>query len=241
MGNGVAIVVFPILYESLINTYSWRGALLITSALVLNLCVCGLLADNAEIRRNKRDAFGSCDTKGIAWHFQIWNDPRFVLLLSNAFVHCFSYSIYFTFAYTHMINQGVETPAAAWVFTSYGLSSLFSRLSTGFLDNRNRMLRRWHVFGYGHLLAGVAVLSFALLQTSNSIYYSLMMGIIGLANGLIDPLICCSALDVLGPQKFADSFSFLMCFWGIGGFSGAALGGQSFPCFLVGFFVADAH
>lgn len=42
-GSGIGTFVLAPVVQFLINLYSWRGALLVLSAFVANLCVCGAL------------------------------------------------------------------------------------------------------------------------------------------------------------------------------------------------------
>ncbi|XP_071107948.1 monocarboxylate transporter 13-like [Haliotis cracherodii] len=53
-GAGMGTVFMPIVFENLLVTYGWRGTLMILSAIMLNVCVCGALFQPASPPRTER-------------------------------------------------------------------------------------------------------------------------------------------------------------------------------------------
>ncbi|XP_046582881.1 monocarboxylate transporter 12-like [Haliotis rubra] len=61
-GGGMGTVFMPMVFETLLVTYGWRGTLMILSAIVLNVCVCGALYQSisppkTEKNRLKKEKF----------------------------------------------------------------------------------------------------------------------------------------------------------------------------------------
>ena len=55
-GSGIGTFVLAPAVQLLIELYSWRGALLILSAFVANLCVCGALLRPITVREDEANA-----------------------------------------------------------------------------------------------------------------------------------------------------------------------------------------
>lgn len=55
-GSGIGTFVLAPAVQLLIDLYSWRGALLILSAFVSNLCVCGALLRPITVQEAKKEA-----------------------------------------------------------------------------------------------------------------------------------------------------------------------------------------
>ncbi|XP_019968240.1 monocarboxylate transporter 12-B [Paralichthys olivaceus] len=62
-GSGIGTFVLAPVVQLLIELYSWRGALLVLSAFVANLCVCGALLRPITLREEETDSAGE-DTRG---------------------------------------------------------------------------------------------------------------------------------------------------------------------------------
>ncbi|XP_067670745.1 monocarboxylate transporter 13-like [Haliotis asinina] len=64
-GGGMGTVFLPMVFETLLVTYGWRGTLMVLSAIMLNVCVCGALfqspspqkADKTRMRNEKFERF----------------------------------------------------------------------------------------------------------------------------------------------------------------------------------------
>lgn len=57
-GSGIGTFVLAPLVQLLIELYSWRGALLVLSAFVANLCVCGALLRPVTLQEVEEEAVG---------------------------------------------------------------------------------------------------------------------------------------------------------------------------------------
>lgn len=57
-GSGIGTFVLAPVVQLLIEMYSWRGALLVLSAFVANLCVCGALLRPITLQEVEEDAEG---------------------------------------------------------------------------------------------------------------------------------------------------------------------------------------
>lgn len=63
-GSGIGTFVLAPLVQLLIDLYSWRGALLVLSAFVANLCVCGALLRPITTLHFKEESSGEEKTTG---------------------------------------------------------------------------------------------------------------------------------------------------------------------------------
>ncbi len=236
IGDGIGFFIFPVLYETLIKEFSWKNSLVIVSGIVLNLCVFGALLKIPEMQQNKAKMIESARTSRAdstrsaestqTTLFHLWKNIAFIALLLCALCHAIGFNLFITFVFSHMTSLGIPNHSAAWIMTSFGLSSIFSRLFTSFLDNRP-YLRRWAIFALSHVIEGLSMAAFALIGSADFLWaHVIFMCLVGVASGFVGALVCCVMLDVLGPDNLEDSFSFMMAFWGIGSFLGAPLGGK---------------
>nr|XP_006817454.1 PREDICTED: monocarboxylate transporter 12-like [Saccoglossus kowalevskii] len=51
-GVGIGLIIFPPIYQLLINKYGWRGAILVISAINMNIVVCGVLLREPRMKTN---------------------------------------------------------------------------------------------------------------------------------------------------------------------------------------------
>ena len=119
-GSGIGNICFPWITSYLIDSYSWRGALLVTSAITLHICVAAMFIfkpSNSQAKseiadENHRD---SCfyETKII------FQNKKYILQSVNSVLLMFSASVVFTHIAAYSESEG---------FPSYWGSLLISVL-----------------------------------------------------------------------------------------------------------------
>ncbi|VDO92727.1 unnamed protein product [Soboliphyme baturini] len=215
VGDGVGGVLFPIILESLRETYHWRGAVFITSAIVLNLVIGGAvvqrgLGGNGSKRRsqNENQALAE-DEDEISWF------PNAFLFFVNLFCHSFGYYNFNTFIYTYMTGVGVSSFKASIIFSMVGGISIIGRLLVSLMDNKR--VARWQVYAAMFLLKGLSVMLFNLTPTSGmeALYFVLasMFGFSDGVTGALVPLVC---VDLLGLKRMALYYGIEEFFMGFG-------------------------
>ncbi|TKS89301.1 Monocarboxylate transporter 12-B [Collichthys lucidus] len=82
-GSGIGTFVLAPVVQLLIELYSWRGALLVLSAFVANLCVCGALLRPITVRKDEEEAAGEKGESAGKERLDHISDAELALKLSN--------------------------------------------------------------------------------------------------------------------------------------------------------------
>ncbi len=126
LGIGVATMCFPWITSALIAHYGWRGALMITSGLVFNVCVAAMLIfpiqpqDTTWVTTKSDAASKGC----LAQSRKIFTNIRFTILCINVVL----FNIGFTVVYTHIAayaeSEGHSSNFGNLLITVLGIATI---------------------------------------------------------------------------------------------------------------------
>ncbi|KAH0626098.1 hypothetical protein JD844_000848 [Phrynosoma platyrhinos] len=128
-GSGIASLVFSPFFQFLVESYGWRGALLIVAGMVFNLVVCGALLRPLNLATD--------DTKGM-----------FIIT---------GYFIPFAHLVPHAREQGFDEYQAAFLVSAVGISDIVGRIISGGLAGWSS-LRLVHNYTMWAVLTSVSLL-----------------------------------------------------------------------------------
>nr|XP_057921564.1 monocarboxylate transporter 12-B [Doryrhamphus excisus] len=170
-GSGIGTFVLAPAVQLLIELYTWRGALLVLSAVVANLCVCGALLRPITTQQNKgaelhgekmggntelpKDMEGNLlaatQLKGrrvFRCHFLSVQGYAFLLLpefavLAVSFVFLASgCSLPFVYTVPYALSVGVAHQHAAFLMSILGVLDIVGNITFGWLTDRKCLKRR---------------------------------------------------------------------------------------------------
>ena len=248
-GVGMGIMINPLVTEYLISAYTWRGALLITSALTMNICVCGfiiritncipseevlkqdvyvndiLVTDaNFPATENSIQEKAALDKESDSKEkHSMWTNPIYWCLHINIILFCFGQSIVFTHIAAFAISKGFTQLQSSSLISVLGVSNTTGRILLGIVATIPRVnVNILHIVLI--ILSGL----FTLCCTFWQQYYALvsLLTLLGIALSEYGPVLCEVTVNIVGVPKFARGYGFLLVSMAIGTLLGAPLAGK---------------
>uniref|UniRef100_A0A3P8US84 Solute carrier family 16 member 12b n=1 Tax=Cynoglossus semilaevis TaxID=244447 RepID=A0A3P8US84_CYNSE len=165
-GSGIGIFVLAPVVQLFIELYSWRGALLVLSAFVANLCVCGallrpitLLEEEEEENMKeetpptqvpRRRCFNSCFLSSKEYRFLLL--PDFVFFAVSLVFMASGCSIPFVYLVPYALSSGVSHQHAAFLMSILGIIDIVGNITVGWLTDR-RCVKPYRLACYSFAIA----------------------------------------------------------------------------------------
>ncbi|XP_045164709.1 monocarboxylate transporter 3-like [Mercenaria mercenaria] len=232
-GSGVGGFVFAPLMEYLISVYSWKGAMWVVSAIVLNGVPLGALLRPLEVvekevaldeaREKKEDSkINCCGDISKMFDFDLLKSPTFLIYGLSCFFCMLGFYIPFYFIPDLAEEFGVTSQEGAWLISIIGILNTVTRVAAGWLADRS-----WadptKINGVLLTLCGIATLfvpkysNYGVMAT-----YCAFFGICIAVFVSYRPII---TSKLLGIEKLASSFGLVCMCQGLASLIGAPIAG----------------
>lgn len=240
-GECVFAVIFSPFFKWLIDTYSWRGALLIIGGLQLNLCVCGALM--RPLKKTTRPAQDTKDSlEGDATtllakrrtFFQcfLMRKPEFFLYILFAIFSAAGFFIPPLFLVPFASSLGMDKYWPAMILSVLASADLAGRLICGWIANM-RLVRNLQLLTMVATLLGVVLLLLPISQN----YWAILVfaSLYGFLFGCVVAIHVTAIVDIVTLECFDSGLGLFMLLRSIGGFTGPpAAGNADYQlCFLL--------
>ncbi|KAH0626096.1 hypothetical protein JD844_000846 [Phrynosoma platyrhinos] len=227
-GVGLSSFAFSPLFQLLVDTYAWRGALMIVAGMSFNLMVCGALIRPLTLKEDLSCPL-SGDPEKPCWKklsslfglhlLSHWPFMRFVLAITLVNTGYF-------IPYIHLVARarelGFDEYQAAFLMSVAAVADLSGRLFSGWLGNC-RAFRLIHILVTWTFLTGVALLLIPWGRT-----YPLLVAIslgYGFFSGALTPVVFSIIPEIVGIGNIFSSMGLLQMIESIGGLLGSPLSG----------------
>ena len=149
-GGAVGVMICPPLVEKLIESFGWRGAMILVGAVNANLLVCGMLMRpnrtppsyrqvksldiHTKNEQNARDCLSLIAkwTKSFAEPFKILvNKPIFTTIIAARVFTTIAYSGWAIFLVPHAVEKGLSPSKAVLLSSVGGIATIFGRVIPG--------------------------------------------------------------------------------------------------------------
>ncbi|CAG2170221.1 unnamed protein product [Oppiella nova] len=179
-GTGIGIAIFALLSDHLIETYGWKGAMLLLSGLMFSCVAFSSLFRKVDYMEEKSDLKTALKE---TFDFRILTDVVFVYFSFANFLYGAVYYVPIIFLKDHVVKTGMGTGGdAVNLIVYFGLSNAFGRVLFGYIADFPS-LNRIILYGLSVLSYGVAVGLIAAFGQNYTILVILII-IFGLAEGL---------------------------------------------------------
>ncbi|XP_078526736.1 monocarboxylate transporter 13-like [Lissotriton helveticus] len=233
-GNGFSTIFFSPLFQFLIDIYSWRGALLILSAIQLNLCICGALLRPVCVRQDHNHGNGEAEKRSKCALFlhKLTSDLNFSLYRNRGFVMfqlgTFLFSTGTFMVYVHLVSHGkdlgLSSYEAAFLMSVTSLADMCSRPLSGWFAD----LKLLSSLQLSALWASITGLSMLLLPLGSTFQGIMALGLFyGLNAGAFAPMFYTTLPDLVTTARTTSAVGLSMMVTGF-----AALLGPPFSGFL---------
>ncbi|XP_072520898.1 monocarboxylate transporter 13 [Salminus brasiliensis] len=207
-GECVFSMLFSLFFQWLIETYSWRGALLIIGGLQLNLWVCGALMRPLKpqvcslgkliVRRTSKKA---------PFQWSLIRRPELLLYIMFATLATAGFFIPPLFLVPHASHLGLEQYWTASLLSVLSLADLLGRLACGWLANL-RLLRNLQLLAMAGTMLGVVLLLLPIGQS----YWPIVVftALYGFLFGSVVAVHIISIVDIVGLGGFDSALGLFM-------------------------------
>ncbi|KAM9335567.1 monocarboxylate transporter 13 [Symphorus nematophorus] len=172
---GLSSFAFSPLFQLLVETYTWRGALLILGGLSLNIVPCGALIrpqrHSKAPAKVDSESSPSCASvlQRISSHLELsllLERPYITYTLSITLINIGYFVPYFHLV-AHSRQAGFSEYQAAFVMSAAGVTDIFGRVASGWLSDLGRF-RSIHLLSLWTALAGVFIMLLPVSSLSGS-------------------------------------------------------------------------
>ncbi|XP_063157758.1 monocarboxylate transporter 13-like [Candoia aspera] len=224
-GVGLSSFAFSPLFQFLVNTYAWRGAMMIVAGMSFNLVVCGALIRPLTLKEDlPGGGLGGPCWKTVSTLFGLpllSHCPFMRFVLAITLVN----TGYFV-PYVHLVARARELEfdeyQAAFLMSLAAVADLCGRLFSGWLGSC-RSSQLIHLLVVWTFLTGISLLLIPWGHT-----YPVLMAIslgYGFFSGALTPVVFSIVPEIVGIEKIFSSMGLLQMIESIGGLLGSPLSG----------------
>ncbi|XP_064631532.1 monocarboxylate transporter 13-like isoform X1 [Lineus longissimus] len=237
-GAGVGYLVFPLMIEHFIETYSWRGAMVLLAGISFQGCVVGALLRPNERLKTFR---ARTEQPKTTLHLRLFRKWTFILLIFILFTYGISASIFFTICPHRVVTYGFSIEQGALLLFLTGIASLAARLFIGVVF---QFFKYNTSIALGTAITGMAVAHLVLAFHHNQLWVLILVSVgFGLMFGLLAYSYTLCVVTFFGLERLNSAFGFIVTGNGLGGLLGPSLAGflyDSTGDYQVAFSVASA-
>ncbi|XP_077991667.1 monocarboxylate transporter 12-like [Glandiceps talaboti] len=249
-GAGTGAFIFSPIWQLLIDTYGWRGAFIIFSAINANLCVCGALFrtpltstamtniemessqhqissdvnETGEISADKPSTLRKCCDVCDFGLFTRY--PTYSLI---PYALCLGVGVGFYGAPAHIVARAKSKSLAserdiALIIPIFAAVGLIGRISPAILSHHKfRTLSSLRIFASAFILSGITHLLSSLADSYTT--YCVYAAFLGLFTGVFFTLFSHTINDIVGPTNLTAGISAATPCEGLGGLIGPPIAG----------------
>ncbi|KAL6490788.1 hypothetical protein MHYP_G00011330 [Metynnis hypsauchen] len=229
-GVGLSSFAFSPLFQYLVQTYTWRGALLILGALSLNMVACGALIRPLGPPKVVERAESSSKSSGCGSFFSRVCDYFELSLLSHRgfLTYCLAVTFFnagYFIPYVHLVAHsrlvGFSEYQAAFVISATGMTDILGRVVSGWASDLQRV-RTVHLLTTWTGLVGVFLLLLPLCSLGGNYVGLLAVSLAyGFCAGALTPLVFAVVPQIVGMERMLGALGLLQLIESVGGLLGA--------------------
>ncbi|XP_068569423.1 monocarboxylate transporter 13 [Cebidichthys violaceus] len=230
---GLSSFAFNPLFQLLVETYAWRGALLILGALSLNIVACGALI--RPQRRSKAPAKADSESgsscaavlRRVSSHLELsllWERPYVTYTLAVTLLNVGYFVPYFHLV-AHSRQAGFSEYQAAFVMSAAGATDILGRVASGWFSDLGHF-RSIHLLTAWTALAGVFIMLLPVSSSAGS--YAALMAVslfYGFCSGGLTSLVFAVVPMIVGVERVMGALGLLQLIESGAGLLGTPLSG----------------
>ena len=215
-GIGAGIIAFPFIIQHLLETYAWRGTMLILAGCAFNLCVCGAMMFPVKKERTvKLLPLLSC--------FPLRNPIFHGMCIAN-FFWSFGSTVIYMYLPAYAMEVGTSFESSLLLVSCIGMGSFTARSIFAFMGHNSALDDITAVLCsvcLGVVLTGVSPLMFE--KFAGQIAYTLIYGFYG---GYWTTFLSQVSRELIGPEYIAMGNGYLSFMVAVGGLLGGPCAGE---------------
>ncbi|XP_038182807.1 monocarboxylate transporter 13 isoform X1 [Arvicola amphibius] len=213
-GVGLSSFAFAPLFQWLISSYAWRGALLLVSALSLHLMACGALLRPLSLTEDTSVGGPGAQLSSLLHHGPFLRYTVALTLINTG------YFIPYVHLVAHLQDLGWDPLPAAFLLSVAAISDLVGRVASGWLGDAvpgpvARLLMLWTT------LTGVSLALFPVAQAPTTLV--VLAVAYGFTSGALTPVAFSVLPELVGTARIYCGLGLVQMIESIGGLLGAPL------------------
>ncbi|XP_034425097.1 monocarboxylate transporter 13 [Hippoglossus hippoglossus] len=230
---GIVSFIFNPLFQFLVETYAWRGALLILGGLSLNIVACGALV--RPKRRSKApekvDSEKSSSCSSLLGRLSSYLElplllerPYLTYTLAVTLLNVGYFVPYFHLV-AHSRQVGFSEYQAAFVMSAAGASDILGRVASGWFSDLGHF-RLIHLLSLWTALAGVFIMLLPISSLSGSYAVLMVISLLyGFCSGALTSLVFAVVPMIVGVERVMGAIGLLQLIESGAGLLGTPLSG----------------
>ncbi|XP_069795004.1 monocarboxylate transporter 13-like [Narcine bancroftii] len=235
-GDSVFLFILTPFSQWLIDSMSWRQAMIIISGIHLHICVCGALMRPYHLQKKVRHSTSATNSgkdlphesrehKRISGYFRdmtLLKQPMFICIIFFGFFSVMGLFIPVIYFVPHAQNIGIEDFKGALLMSYWSVFDLIGRLGCGWFANL-RLLKSLRLSIIMNTILSVILLLLPLAKNYTTLV--IFSCVCGFFFGTIIALVVTLITDMVGAEKLSSALGLVMLFRSIGVFVGPPLAG----------------
>nr|XP_015802371.2 monocarboxylate transporter 13 [Nothobranchius furzeri]XP_054603757.1 monocarboxylate transporter 13 [Nothobranchius furzeri] len=230
---GLSSFAFNPLFQLLVETYAWRGALLILGGLSLNIVACGaLIRPECCPKAPEKVDSPSRSSRSSVWQ-RVWSHLELSLLCERSYLTYTSAVTLFNFGYfvpyfhlvAHGHQAGFSEYRAAFVMSAAGATDILGRVVSGWFSDLGHF-RVVHLLSVWTVCAGVFIMLLPVSSLTGSYTALMVISLLyGFCSGALTSLVFAVVPMIVGVERVMGGLGLLQLIESSAGLLGAPLSG----------------
>ncbi|XP_038140851.1 monocarboxylate transporter 13 [Cyprinodon tularosa] len=230
---GLSSFAFNPLFQLLVETYAWRGALLILGGLSLNIVVCGALirpecSSKAPAKVESQSKQSCSDMlQRVSSYLEVsllCERPYLTYTLGVTFFN-FGYFVPYFHLVAHSRQVGFSEYRAAFIMSAAGVTDIFGRIASGWFSDLGHF-RIIHLLTLWTVLAGTFIILLPVSSLSGSYTALMIISLLyGFCSGALTSLVFAVVPMIMGVERMMGGLGLLQLIESSAGLLGTPLSG----------------
>nr|XP_056719598.1 monocarboxylate transporter 13-like [Euleptes europaea] len=225
-GTGISALAFSPLFQFLVDSYGWRGALLIVSGMAFHLVACGALLRPLPSAKNNSSVAPEWESQwsrlASLFGLSLLHHRAFMTFCGSGVLITAGYFMPFVHLVPYARETGFDEYQAAFLLSAVGIADIAGRLIAGWLADCAPLRLVYHLTLWT-LLTGIVLLMMPLGHTY-TLMVALSIGYGFLASAII-PLKFSTLMDIVGTEQIMGAIGLIHLMESFGALAGPPLSG----------------
>ncbi|XP_043953396.1 monocarboxylate transporter 13 isoform X2 [Gambusia affinis] len=230
---GLSSFAFNPLFQLLVETYAWRGALLILGGLSLNIMACGALIQpechskastkvDSQSRSSRPDLL-----QRVSSYLEVsllCERPYLTYALGVTLLN-FGYFVPYFHLVAHSRQVGFSEYRAAFIMSAAGVTDIFGRIASGWFSDLGHF-RVVHLLTLWTVLAGVFIMLLSVSSWTGSYAVMIVISLLyGFCSGALTSMVFAVVPMIMGVERMMGGLGLLQLIESCAGLLGTPLSG----------------
>ncbi|XP_005804857.1 monocarboxylate transporter 13 [Xiphophorus maculatus] len=230
---GLSSFAFNPLFLLLVETYTWRGALLILGGLSLNIMACGALIrpeclSKASTKVDSQSRSSQPDLlQRVSSYLEVsllCERPYLTYALGVTLLN-FGYFVPYFHLVAHSRQVGFSEYRAAFIMSAAGITDIFGRIASGWFSDLGRF-RVVHLLTLWSFLAGVFIMLLPVSSLTRSYTVMIVISLLyGFCSGALTSMVFAVVPMIMGVERMMGGLGLLQLIESCAGLLGTPLSG----------------